>query len=334
MAPILTFALCAVASAILTRLAIAYAHLSSMHDHPGARRMHTAPIARGAGIGFVATIVALLGGFAAVLGNSPHGRWTLSLCVALALVATVSWIDDKRGLPALPRLLAHFVAATLIVVNSALPVFLWPLTILVIVATVNFWNFIDGINGMAALQFVLLSLVVAALLFGQSSYLAALFAAGFAGAVAGFLPSNFPRARAFMGDVGSTCLGLLALAPALLPPGEGIHPASVLALASAVLVDPGLTLLWRIRRRRRRFWYTAHREHLYQWMTRAGMSHTQTTLSYGAWTLGPAALAAWQIQTAPDQAWQWLCGLYLFGAAVWMALRPRMLSQFRMRRIG
>lgn len=332
MAALLTFALCAVASAILTRLAIAYAHISSMHDHPGARRMHSAPVARGAGIGFVATMVALLGGFGWVLGDSPHGRWAVSLCIALTLVATISWIDDRRGLPVLPRLLAHLVAATLIVVNSSLPMVLWPLAILAIVASINFWNFIDGINGMAGLQFVLLSIAVLVFALGQSSYLAVLFAAGFAGAVAGFLPSNFPQARGFMGDVGSASLGLLAPSLSLMPAADGIHPATVVALSSAVLIDTGLTLTWRMARRRRRFWYTAHREHLYQWITRAGMTHTQTTLIYSIWTLGPATFAAWQIQTNPDRAWVWLIGLTALGAAIWSASRPRVLAQVRNRR--
>ena len=93
----------------------------------------------------------------------------------------------------------------------------------------------------------------------------------FAAAAAGFLPFNFPRARIFMGDVGSGVLGLLiAVAVLWQMSAPGHRAASGVVLCSAFVTDASCTLVSRIVRGRR--WYSAHREHLYQWLVRSGFS--------------------------------------------------------------
>ena len=103
-------------------------------------------------------------------------------------------------------------------------------------------------------------------------------------AVAGFVPFNFPRARIFMGDVGSGVLGLLIALVVLwqmsLP---SIALASGIVLGSAFVIDATCTLLSRMLRGRR--WYSAHREHLYQWLVRCGHSHTHVVALYMGWNL-------------------------------------------------
>ena len=219
MSAVLRAVVAALASALLTWLAIAWARAARMHDEPGARRMHVEPTVRGAGIGFVAVIVSGWGAWGIALGWAvPLGRWAIGASLALVLVALVSWIDDRRGLPVLPRLVTHIMAAMLLAFASwptlaaELP---WPLALclpLLAVPAINFWNFIDGINGMAASQAVLVAAALAVLALMAGDTPAAWFAALAAGAVLGFLPSNFPSARAFMGDVGSASLGLIVIA--------------------------------------------------------------------------------------------------------------------------
>jgi UDP-N-acetylmuramyl pentapeptide phosphotransferase/UDP-N-acetylglucosamine-1-phosphate transferase len=247
----------AVASACLTWLAIAWARAARMHDEPGARRMHVEPTVRGAGIGFVAVIIAGWGAWGIALGwVAPLGRWAYGASAALLLVALVSWIDDRRGLPVLPRLATHFVAALLLLLAAwpTLAVELpWPLAFcmpLLAVPAINFWNFIDGINGMAAAQAILVSAALAVLALMAGDTPAAWFAALVAGAVLGFLPSNFPKARAFMGDVGSASLGFIVIALAVMPvQGAPAWAPGALLLAALVFLDTGLTLLWRMLRR-------------------------------------------------------------------------------------
>jgi len=154
----------------------------------------------------------------------------------------------------------------------------------------------------------------------------------FAAAAAGFLPFNFPRARIFMGDVGSGVVGLL-IAVAVLWQMSAPDTAltSGLVLCSAFVTDASCTLVSRIARGRR--WYSAHREHLYQWLVRSGFSHAGVVALYMGWNLVIALpVVAW-INRAPG-AWMPIANanaemregsglgaavlVYALGAIVWL----------------
>ncbi|MEZ5466727.1 MAG: glycosyl transferase family 4 [Lysobacterales bacterium] len=323
---------------MLTRLALAYAQGAAMHDQPGARRMHSAPTVRGAGLGFVLVITAVWTGLGLALGvQHPLGRWALGGAAGLAIVALISWLDDRQGLPVWPRLLAHATAAVLLTLGA------WPglaaqlpwvlvliLPLILIIPAINFWNFMDGIHGMAAVQAVLVATIIAALAWKAGDYPAAWFAAVVAGSVCAFLPFNFPDARAFMGDVGSASLGYIVAALALMPLVDAgpVLPAALL-LAAAVFLDTGLTLAWRMLRRPPRRWYTAHREHLYQWLTRAGWSHTRTTLSYLGFSVGISALVLLIGPLRPLPMLIAAAVVYLSGALLWRLARDYALRRAR-----
>ena len=340
MSALLLAIVAALASALLTGLAIAWARAARMHDEPGARRMHEAPTVRGAGIGFVAVIIASWSAWGIALGWAvPLGRWAIGASLALLLVAVVSWIDDRRGLPVLPRLATHVVAALLLLfaawptLKAELPWLLALCLPLLAVPAINFWNFIDGINGMAAGQAILVAAVLAVLALMAGDTPSAWFAATAAGAVLGFLPSNFPTARAFMGDVGSASLGLIVIALAVMPVQDApAWPAAALLLALPVFLDTGLTLLWRMLRRQRRWWYTAHREHLYQWLTRAGWGHARATLTYLACTAGIALVVLLIGPLRTESMLTAVIASYLLGALLWRLARDHALARRRVRR--
>src|SRR5688572_9418632 len=86
---------------------------------------------------------------------------------------------------------------------------------LAIAWSINLHNFKDGIDGLLALQagFVLLVLAFALVLAGALAPAHAAAATG--AAVLGFLGFYAPRARIFMGDVGSGALGLMVGAASL-----------------------------------------------------------------------------------------------------------------------
>jgi UDP-N-acetylmuramyl pentapeptide phosphotransferase/UDP-N-acetylglucosamine-1-phosphate transferase len=327
----------AFASWLLTWLVIRYAHAAQMHDVAGTRRMHVQPTVRGAGLGFVAVVLAGWSGWGFALGwEHPLGRWALGASVALLLVAIVSWIDDRVGLPVLPRLAAHVIAALLMLaatwptLSVELP---WPLALLLpmlVLPAINFWNFLDGINGLAATQAIVAAATLSALALMAGDVASAWFGAVVAGAVLGFLPRNFPRAQAFMGDVGSASLGLIVAALALQPvdSAPAMRPAALLLIA-VVFLDAGLTLAWRMLRRPRRRWYTAHREHLYQWLARSGWGHTRTTLTYLACAAGIASIV---LLIGPLQVEHMLIAasvVYLCGAIAWRLGRDRALARMR-----
>jgi len=233
------------------------------------------------------------------------------MILSTALVAMIGWIDDHRPLSARLRLFVHFLAAA-IVVHSSIgvsaiggsssgisPPWTWHVTWVVwfaVVWSINLHNFMDGINGILSAQalFVFGSLVLLASIGGFPSYYI-LLPLVFAAAVLGFLPYNFPQARIFMGDVGSGVVGL-AVAIAILSEGRALAAGTGFVLCSAFVTDATCTLLSRMLRGRR--WYSAHREHLYQWLVRAGLSHAKVVALYMGWNLLIALpVALWMTRT-------------------------------------
>ena len=142
----------------------------------------------------------------------------------MLLVATVSFLDDVRSLPALLRLSVHGMAAFVLVSSGlTLPgmvgaVISW----FAIVWMMNLYNFMDGMDGlaggMAACGFGFLGL--AAWLSGHIEYAQLVWAV--AASALGSLIPNLPPARIFMGDTGAVTLGMLAAAFSLW--GEKIVP--------------------------------------------------------------------------------------------------------------
>ncbi len=275
----------AVLSAAGTRLALAYARRKGLLDEPGERRSHASPTPRGGGIGIVVACLLVL--FAIAASESRPLPWAL-IGMGLALVAGIGWWDDHRPLQAWPRLLVHAVAAGLLGgacwLQGASPVAAiagWVLAL----GLVNAWNFMDGIDGLAASQALLCSLGLAWVLSGPWAALGV----AIAGACLGFLPYNLPRARVFLGDVGSGALGYLVAA--LLAAGLAERPVAgwpVLLLAPmAMLLDTALTLCWRMRRGER--WWHAHVQHLFQRSSRRH-GHARVTIAYALWTLGAIGL--------------------------------------------
>ena len=89
--------------------------------------------------------------------------------------------------------------------------------------------------------------------------------------------SNFPPARIFLGDAGSSTLGLLAAGLSLIGTQRGLFPLWVAWLAfSPFIVDATWTLLRRLYAGER-VWQ-AHRSHHYQRLVLAGWGHRKTLL--------------------------------------------------------
>src|SRR5229473_7877606 len=83
-------------------------------DIPNQRSSHTRPTPRGGGLVIVAGFLVGLALWLANGGNlSPRAVGWLAGAV---LVASVSFVDDVRSLPAIPRLLTHLVGAAVITI--------------------------------------------------------------------------------------------------------------------------------------------------------------------------------------------------------------------------
>lgn len=318
------------ASAGLTRLVMGYARSRQMLDWPGARRSHTQPTPRGGGL--AVAVVVVLGGLWLAVRGAPNDGALLVCMAALAGVAAIGWLDDHAPLSARLRLAVHLLAGALAAVALlGMPQSLADapevaLLAVMVATAINCWNFMDGIDGLAGSQ---AALVLAAV--GMGGWLTGswrLWSTLALGSVVGFLPFNAPRARVFLGDVGSGALGCLIALCLLRAVHDGDMPtASALLLPSAFLIDAGATLCMRVCRGKR--WWRPHREHLYQWLVRSGRSHGEVTAWYGLWTLQASAVALC-LTAAPSAIRVWLTSLELTsGAAIWIVTRNRLWMQAR-----
>jgi Fuc2NAc and GlcNAc transferase len=154
----------------------------------------------------------------------------------------------------------------------------------------------DGINGIAGVEAVTVCLGGLLLYVVAVGWVPEIHGPLLLGAsVLGFLVWNFPRARIFLGDVGSgfigVMLGVLSIQAAWIAPE--LFWGWVI-LIGAFVVDANVTLFRRVWRGET--FYEAHRSHAYQYAARRFGSHVPVTLAVGAinlfWLLPLAVLVA------------------------------------------
>jgi Fuc2NAc and GlcNAc transferase len=259
-------------------------------DVPNERSSHTVPTPRGGGLAIVA--VASAGALAMAWQGADRGLLTGWLGGGIA-VAAIGWMDDRRSVRASLRLLVHLIAAAWAVywIGGLPPLLVGSqmydlglagdvLAVLGIVWALNLFNFMDGIDGIAASESAFVCLAAAALMAwngiagAEQGILVALGAASL-----GFLKWNWPRARIFMGDVGSGFLGFaiatLAFAYAR---HEPVAPLVWLILFGSFVADSSVTLLSRLFRGVPV--YQAHRTHAYQRLADRWGGHRPVTVAY------------------------------------------------------
>src|SRR5215218_5273598 len=198
---------------VVRRLAIRH----GVMDHPTTRSSHAVATPRGGGLGLLLVVLGAWGW----LATHPVTWSIVVLLVGMAMVGLVGHIDDTRGVSVRSRLVVHVVAASSVgfvaAAGRSTPLiaaglFLW--WMFWTVSSINLVNFMDGINGLVVSQVAVFALSLA--LFPDPTRTVPLLAMIVVGACVGFLPWNFPRAKIFLGDVGSGGLGYLVPALALL----------------------------------------------------------------------------------------------------------------------
>ncbi len=205
------------ASYTLTRIVIAIAKRKQLYDTNNCIKKHSEMVCAlgGAGIFSAFWITVFLAGYIILISDLLY-LFAGSLVLFLAGVK-----DDLSGVPALRRLVIQVAVATLLFFNgiqistlpgmeSTLPgLASYLITVFFIVAVLNAYNFIDGINGLAGGLGVISGLTFFGLFAAWGDAKLAILAISLAGALIGFLCFNFGKARIFMGDNGSTFIGLM-----------------------------------------------------------------------------------------------------------------------------
>jgi UDP-GlcNAc:undecaprenyl-phosphate GlcNAc-1-phosphate transferase len=210
-------------------------------DKPAARKVHTTPTPLGGGIGiYCGFVVPVVAAFVAATvwqrtGHVPswlpqelrvmlpglleRTRDVWMLIGAGTLLAAAGLVDDLKPVPWQPRMALQFTVAGALVaggVRGTLFVeYPWVgaiLSVCWIVGLINSLNFLDnmdalssGIGFIAACLFAVIMLTLTS----EPRWLVGGALLVLAGSLAGFLVHNRPPAKIFMGDAGSTFIGML-----------------------------------------------------------------------------------------------------------------------------
>lgn len=270
-------------------------------DIPNHRSLHVRPIPRVGGWGVVP------GSILAIALGAPSFGW---IALGALVLAIVSQIDDRRGLPARIRFAAHLLVVGAAVAWSAVDIAWWLalLAVIALVWVVNLYNFMDGSDGLAGGMAVSgFGFYAVAALSTQPSLATA--AAAIAGASIGFLIFNHHPAKIFLGDAGSIPLGFLAGALGFWGWQHGVWPIWFPALAFAPFVADATVTLCRRLVRGEKVWL-AHREHYYQRLVQITGSHTRVAVAYYLLMLGSGGVALLALHVPPVAQWVLFAGWY------------------------
>ncbi|MBI4858004.1 MAG: hypothetical protein HY818_14805 [Acetobacterium woodii] len=191
-------------SAISSAVIAKYSFKIAIVDVPNERSSHSLPTPRGGGIGIWIALI-IVGIFV---------TRDLYFSAILSIAGLLGLLEDRFTLSSRFRLFSQFVISSFVVFlflglpASPLMLSLFLFWLIFMTATTNFYNFMDGINGIAGLTgLVGFGLMAYFSYFILNAHDIFLMSTVLAAGCIGFLPFNFPRARVFMGDVGSLFLG-------------------------------------------------------------------------------------------------------------------------------
>jgi UDP-GlcNAc:undecaprenyl-phosphate GlcNAc-1-phosphate transferase len=297
--PVLGLALAAcVLALVLTPVWIRIARATGFVDQPGERKVHREPMPTGGGLAVAAAFFAVLWG-SSLLPEAPPPSILAGLTIVGAMALALGWLDDRFRLSAWIKLLVQagcglvlhaygFGVDQLSNPFSGGVIELAGLGVIIdvvwVVAIANAINLIDGLDGLAGGVVVISTTALVAVAFNHADASVVWVGAILAGATLGFLRSNYPPARVFLGDTGSQFLGVMMAALALLENNKGTAAITLLLPIVAMgvpLLDSTLAFLRRLGQGGRIF--RADQEHLHHRLLRFGLTQKQAvTLMYFA----------------------------------------------------
>jgi UDP-N-acetylmuramyl pentapeptide phosphotransferase/UDP-N-acetylglucosamine-1-phosphate transferase len=247
-------------------------------DIPNIRSSHTQPTPRGGGLAIV------LSWYIGLIAFKLLGMIELNLFLALfsgSILAIISFLDDLYDIKPLYRIFFQFVTVLLgiyfiggfkiIYINGStlrFPTLYSCIAVIGVIWFINLFNFLDGIDGYASTETITV-LFGMFLLVHNPIFLLLIFA------VLGFLIWNWPKAKIFLGDIGSTQLGyILIMLGIYFNNGQKINFITWLMLTSLFWFDATLTLFRRYKNKEKLS--VAHKKHAYQRIVQSGFSHLKT----------------------------------------------------------
>lgn len=213
--------ICFIASMIFVKLSMKIAEKYKIIDMPGDRRVHKKPTPRFGGFGIY---LAFLLGY---MLFAPKTTLMLSILISSFLIAFVGALDDIESIPSNAKWIFQIVITSIIVFYGKLSlneisilglnIYLGTgilskiISMFILLGAINAMNLIDGMDGLcggvSTIYFLTVSII--AIILNQLNGLDIILSLIMVGSTLGFLVFNFPPAKTFMGDTGSTFLGLI-----------------------------------------------------------------------------------------------------------------------------
>ena len=291
-------------STVLIRLIIKYAYSHNLFDLHTKRKIHKGDIPRLGGVAFVP--VAVISFFCGYLVLSYKGIITIEdytpligFVVSIAIMYIFGVVDDIKGLRYRTKFIYQFVAGLILCMTGIFLNYFHGLmglydiphtfgvcvTIFLIIFSINAFNFIDGIDGLSSSIAIISFVYYFSVLFFIGDYLF-LLPVSFIGVLLPFFCFNFYgkascQNKTFMGDTGSTILGLvlcvLAVAINGNPKTAMLHQNHFIVAFSPLLLpffDVVNVVIYRLLKGRNPF--RADDNHFHHKLLRLGLSQHKT----------------------------------------------------------
>jgi len=286
-------------------------------DIPNARSAHNIPTPKSGGVSVVTTfligvVIIFLVADKAVIRQVYFYGFVFSA----VLIAVISLYDDVTNKPLIIKLLTQFAAVGVVLVSGlvidqiAMPFFglvfmgwlSYPISFLWILGLTNAFNFMDGLDGLAGGVAVIVSAFFCFITFSQGSVFVYITSYTVLSGALGFLIYNWPPARVFMGDVGSSFLGFVFAVLAIIAARYDVSHTSFLVMPLLLfnfIYDTFFTFIRRLLRGERVV--DAHRTHLYQLVNRLGYSHQAVSLFHYGVCLIQGLGAVWMVNISGSE---------------------------------
>ena len=294
---------------VLTPLARAAARRAGAISYPDAkRRLHSAPVPLWGG---AAVCLSMFLGLLVACWTLPGDREPLidlALVPAAGLACLFGALDDRWDLSPRLKLCLQLLSVTPVVVSGYyvehFTVFRchvglgWlglPLTVVWLLGCINALNLIDGVDGLASVVGLSTATMMGIVAANSGNDHVAVVAMLLAAGLAGFLIYNLPPASIFLGDSGSTLIGLVV---GILGIQGGMKSSATLSITApaVIMILPMFDVVMAVLRRKltgRRF-DVGDRGHIHHLLLDRGLSPWQVVCVIGALclTTGSAATAA------------------------------------------
>lgn len=260
---------------------------------PCERSSHSVPTAVGAGIGFIICFFLYLINIKNIWSDFFYKPIYFDpllnkFAIGTLILGIVGLIDDYKGLSYKIRLIVHFTCAS-ILVNPANfeDLFL----IFCVVGLINSTNFVDGLNGLLSGCWLIGIFFSVIMLYLSKDFDLIIALLPIFVSVLVFFFYNFPKAKIFMGDVGSTFLGFsLGLLLVITQKQNSEYffilnkkPIIILMPFAFLWFDVFFTLFNRIKNKVSITY--SHKDYIFHKLVDKGFFHTKISLLYFLLTL-------------------------------------------------